>query len=331
MNGNGRRIVFLASAAMFAFGLLAMVWAAGSGSSEAQQGAMHNCPQPGKWAISVWQGEDGTATGQALATCGEGAADFAYYIDPDSQAWLGYFVGRPEISELPALDGMQGVVAHGAASAPLPTVTPTPSTEIENGILPEPVLKGTMSLEEAISRRRSRREFEDSPLSAREISQILWAAQGITDPGGLRAAPSAGALYPLDVYLVAGRRGVEGLVEGVYHYLPQSHSLELILEGDIRETVAELSSGQMYVAEAPVILVITGEYERTTQKYGDRGVRYVHMEAGHVGQNVYLQAEALGLGTVTVGAFLDTDLAQALDVPASHEPLYVMPIGHPQS
>jgi SagB-type dehydrogenase family enzyme len=311
--------------------MLALACATGTGSSESQQSAMHNCPQPGKWAISVWEGEDGTATDQALATCGEGAADFAYYIDPDSQGWLGYFVGRADISELPTLDNMQGLITHGAVSAPPPSVTPTPGIEITNGVLPEPALKGAMSLEEAISRRRSRREFEDSPLSAREISQILWAAQGITDPGGLRAAPSAGALYPLDVYVLAGKQGVEGLGEGVYHYLPERHSLERILEGDIREPVAELASGQMYIAEAPVILVITGEYERTTQKYGDRGVRYVRMEAGHVGQNVYLQAEALGLGTVTVGAFLDAELAETLDIPASHEPLYVMPIGHPES
>jgi SagB-type dehydrogenase family enzyme len=224
---------------------------------------------------------------------------------------------------------MQGIIAFGAVGALLPTVTPTPGIETEDGIpLPEPALKGEMSLEEAILRRRSRRDFEDSPLTVREISQMLWAAQGITEPGGLRAAPSAGALYPLDLYLVAGKQGVDGLGEGVYHYLPQTHSLEPGLEGDIRETVAELASGQMFIAEAPVILVITAEYERTTQKYGDRGVRYVHMEAGHVGQNVYLEVEALGLGTVTVGAFLDAELSQTLDLPPNQDPLYVMPIGH---
>jgi len=186
-----------------------------------------------------------------------------------------------------------------------------------------------MSLEEAILKRRSRRDFGDSPLTLGEISQILWAAQGITDKTGLRAAPSAGALYPLDLYLVVGKQGVAGLGEGVYHYLPQSHSLEPTLEGDVRQTLARLSAGQMFIAEAPLSLLVTAEYERTTKKYGDRGVRYVHMEAGHVGQNVYLQAEALGLGTVTIGAFQDEEISQALDLPSGHRPLYVMPIGQP--
>jgi SagB-type dehydrogenase family enzyme len=187
-----------------------------------------------------------------------------------------------------------------------------------------------MTLEEAILKRRSRRDFRDSPLTLWEISQVLWAAQGITDKTGLRAAPSAGALYPLDLYLVVGREGVEGLGEGVYHYLPQSHSLEPTLEGDVRQTLARLSLGQMSIAEAPLSLLITAEYERTTEKYGDRGVRYVHMEAGHVGQNVYLQAEALGLGTVTIGAFQDEEISKALNLPRSYRPLYVMPIGRAQ-
>jgi SagB-type dehydrogenase family enzyme len=187
-----------------------------------------------------------------------------------------------------------------------------------------------MSLEEAILERRSRRDFKDSPLTLAEVSQIVWAAQGITDDTGLRAAPSAGALYPLDLYLVVGEQGVEGLGEGVYHYLPQSHSLELALQGDVRQALARLSLDQTFIAEAPLSLVITAEYERTAKKYGERGARYVHMEAGHVGQNVYLQAEALGLGTVTVGAFQDEKIAQALNLPPSYRPLYVMPIGHPE-
>ena len=196
--------------------------------------------------------------------------------------------------------------------------------------LPAPRLKGEMSLEEAILKRRSRRDFGDSPLTLREVSQILWAGQGITDAAGLRAAPSAGALYPLDLYLVVGKQGVEGLGEGVYHYLPQSHSLEPTVQGDVRQTLARLSLEQMFVAEAPLSLLITGEYERTTKKYGERGVRYVHMEAGHVAQNVYLQSEALGLGTVTMGAFQDEKISEALNLPPSYRPLYLLPIGHPE-
>ena len=194
--------------------------------------------------------------------------------------------------------------------------------------LPAPRLKGELSLEEAISRRRSRRQFKDSPLTLEQVSQILWAAQGVTNREGLRAAPSAGALYPLDSYLAVGGQAVEGLAEGVYRYDPQGHVLEHILEGDVRQTLARLAV-QTFIAEAPVVLIITGEYERTSWKYGDRATRYVHMEAGHAAQNIYLQAEAMGLGTVVAGSFQDEELSRALGLPTGHRPLYIMPVGHP--
>jgi len=184
-----------------------------------------------------------------------------------------------------------------------------------------------MSLEEVISKRRSRREFKGSPLTLEQISQILWAAQGITDGEGRRAAPSAGALYALDLYVAAGRQAVGGLTEGVHLYDPEGHALERILEGDVRQTLARLAV-QTFIAEAPVVLIITGEYERTSWKYGDRATRYVHMEAGHAAQNVYLQAEALGLGTVVAGSFQDEAVSQALGLPAGHRALYMMPIGY---
>ena len=242
---------------------------------------------------------------------------------------------RPKAAFLLALAGLGALVGGcggGEEEAPAtPAVSPSPTSEETSTIsLPAPRLKGEMSLEEAILKRRSRRDFGDSPLTLGEVSQILWAGQGITDAAGLRAAPSAGALYPLDLYLVVGKQGVEGLEEGAYHYLPQSHSLEPALQGDVRQTLARLSVEQMFIAEAPLSLLITGEYERTTGKYGERGVRYVHMEAGHVAQNVYLQAEALGLGTVTTGAFQDEKISQALNLPPSYRPLYVMLIGHPE-
>jgi len=195
--------------------------------------------------------------------------------------------------------------------------------------LPAPRLKGEMSLEEAISGRRSRREFRASPLTLEQVSQILWAAQGITNGEGRRAAPSAGALYALDLYVAVGGQGAGGLAEGVYHYYPQGHALERTFEGDVRQTLARLAKEQMFIAAAPVILVITGEYERTSGKYGDRATRYVHMEAGHAAQNVYLQAEALGLGTVVAGSFQDEAVSQALGLPAGHRPLYIMPVGYP--
>jgi SagB-type dehydrogenase family enzyme len=184
-----------------------------------------------------------------------------------------------------------------------------------------------MSLEEAISRRRSRREFKATALTLEQVSQVLWAAQGITRPVGLRAAPSAGALYPLDVYLAVGE-ATAGLAGGVYHYDPQGHALERTLEGDIRETLSRLAVNQMFIAEAPLVLVITGEYERSSKKYGDRATRYVHMEVGHAAQNVYLQAESLGLGTVVVGSFQDEEVSRALGLPAGRRPLYIMPVGH---
>jgi len=242
---------------------------------------------------------------------------------------------RPKTVFLLVVAGLGALVGGcgGGEEEEPATTTPSPSLPTLGTpaiSLPDPRLKGEMSLEEAILNRRSRRDFGDSALALAEVSQILWAAQGITDETGLRAAPSAGALYPLELYLVVGERGVEGLEEGVYHYLPQSHSLQLTLAGDVRQTLARLSAEQMFIAEAPLSLLITAEYERTTKKYGDRGVRYVHMEAGHVAQNVYLQAEALGLGTVTVGAFQDEEIAQALALPPAFRPLYVMPIGRPE-
>jgi len=242
---------------------------------------------------------------------------------------------RPKTAFLLVLAGLGAlVVGCGGGEEEVPaTPAPSPSPASEGMAtisLPGPRLKGEMTLEEAILQRRSRRDFKNSPLTLGEVSQVLWAAQGITAETGLRAAPSAGALYPLELYLVVGKEGVEGLGEGVYHYLPQSHSLEPTLAGDVRQTLARLSLQQMWIAEAPLSLLITAEYERTTKKYGDRGVRYVHMEAGHAGQNVYLQAEALGLGTVTVGAFQDEEISQALNLPQSYSLLYVMPIGHPE-
>ncbi len=194
--------------------------------------------------------------------------------------------------------------------------------------LPEPRLTGEVSLEEAVRGRRSRRRFSTAPLSLEQVSQVLWAAQGITDPEGRRAAPSAGALYALDLYVAVGGPEAGGLAAGVYHYDPQRHSLERIVEGDARPTLVRLAVGQTFIAEAPLALVITGEYERISQRYGNRAERYVHMEAGHTAQNVYLQVEALGLGTVVVGSFQDEAVSQALNLPDRHRPLYIMPIGH---
>jgi len=197
--------------------------------------------------------------------------------------------------------------------------------------LPPPKLDGDISVEKAIKGRRSERDFQNRPLGLAYLAQILWSAQGITDEGaGLRAAPSAGAQYPLDVYVVIGQGGVEELEAGVYSYNPHKHSLRLHSEGDMRQELTQACLEQKYMAEAPVSLIITAEYDRTTDRYGEKGIRYAHMEVGHAAENVYLQAEALGLGTVMVGAFYDEEVSELLSLPPQHEPLGVMPIGYPK-
>ena len=189
--------------------------------------------------------------------------------------------------------------------------------------LPEPSTKGPLSLEETFLQRRSVREFSMEQLSTNEISQLLWAAQGITDPHGFRTAPSAGALYPLELYVV-----LEG---GVFHYDPNAHTLTRVNGGDLRSDLFSVSLKQEAVRNAPMILVVTAVISRTEAKYGRaRSPRYVHLEAGHAAQNALLQAVSLGLGAVPIGAFEDTRVQEVLGLPADHEPLYLIPIGHPE-
>ncbi len=196
--------------------------------------------------------------------------------------------------------------------------------------LPSPLIKGDISLEEVIFKRRSIRDYQSKSLSLDQLSQILWSGQGITDEKTkFRTAPSAGALYPLDIYIAVGDKGVEGLEVGSYHYIPQGHKIEKLAGADFRVAIMKAALEQEFIAQAPVVLVITGGYERTTKKYADRGKQYVHMEAGHVAQNIYLQAVALNLGTVTIGAFSEEEIIKAFNLPPAHIPLYVMPVGWP--
>lgn len=183
------------------------------------------------------------------------------------------------------------------------------------------------TLAEALAKRRSSRDYLERPVSLAQVAQLLWAAQGTNDPAGLRTAPSAGALYPLEVLLVAG--DVAGLSAGVYRYLPDRHALEHLADGDHRSRLAEAALGQSWAARGAVILVITAIYERTTRKYGVRGKRYVHIEVGHAAQNALLQAAALGLGAGVVGAFDDAAVARTLGLSASEHPLYLLPVGWP--
>ena len=205
---------------------------------------------------------------------------------------------------------------------PSPTLTPAPVTTIQ---LPEPRLKSEVSLEEALLKRRSVREYANLPLTLEDVSQLLWAAQGITVKWGGRTAPSAGALYPLEVYLVVGN--VENLAAGVYKYKPERHELVKVRDDDVRGELAKAALGQSWVKEGAIDIVIAAVYERTTKKYGDRGVRYIHMEAGHAAQNIYLQAVALDLGMVTIGAFYDDRVKDILGMPRNETPLYVIPVG----
>ncbi|RLG00103.1 MAG: nitroreductase [Candidatus Wolframiiraptor sp.] len=192
--------------------------------------------------------------------------------------------------------------------------------------LPKPRYKSDVSVEETLLLRRSIREYERKPITLEQLSQLLWAAQGITLPTyGFRTAPSAGATYPLEVYVVVKDGGVRDLEAGIYHYLPKGHELELVKEGDYSVELMKASLDQEWVGEAAVNLVINAVYERTTRRYGDRGRRYVHMEVGHVGQNVYLQCVSLGLACVVIGAFYDEWVKKIIG--GIGEPLYVIPIG----
>ncbi len=191
--------------------------------------------------------------------------------------------------------------------------------------LPQPVFEGKTSVEKALRERRSVRTYRTMPLTLPELSQLLWAAQGVTGPEGTRTAPSAGALYPLEVSVVAGN--VSGLASGVYVYKPDGHGLLKVADGDKRTELSRAALGQPAIKNAAAVIVISGVYERTTIKYGERGIRYVHMEAGHAAQNVYLQAVSLDLGTVVIGAFDDEGVKKAANLTIREQPLYIMPVG----
>ena len=195
--------------------------------------------------------------------------------------------------------------------------------------LPKPKTHGEVSLETAIKQRRTIRSFTSEPLSLEQCSQLFWAAQGITEDRGFkRAAPSGGALYPMDIYAVVGENCVKGLESGAYHYEPKSHAVSLVSKGDLRNKVAGAALSQMWMATAPLNILITAEYYRITSKYGKRGIRYAIIEAGHIGQNILLQSETMGLGAGVVGAFNDEKVKQVVNIPPNYEPLLILPVGY---
>jgi SagB-type dehydrogenase family enzyme len=214
----------------------------------------------------------------------------------------------------------QGLVACASGEAPRP---PVPVTAAMTDLSPH-MHSSDVSLEEALANRRSVRAYSDQALTSAEIGQLLWAAQGVTNEQGYRTAPSAGALYPLEIYVLTR--------EGVFHYEPARHSLSVIIQSDARAAVHRAALEQEPVRGAPAVFVVAAVYARTVQKYGEeRSPRYVHMEAGHAAQNLLLEAAALGLGAVPIGAFHDQEVQEALGLPPDYQPLYLIPVGHPSS
>jgi SagB-type dehydrogenase family enzyme len=191
--------------------------------------------------------------------------------------------------------------------------------------LPEPRYDGPVSVEHALLTRRSVRNYKNEPLALADISQLTWAAQGITTPGGYRTAPSAGALYPLETYVVAG--DVNDLAAGIYKYRYRDHALVQTVAGDKRTALSHAALSQGSIARAPAVFLFCAVYSRITGKYSKRGIQYTFMEIGHAAQNVCLQAIALGLGTVVIGAFRDNEVKMIAGLPADEEPTYLIPVG----
>ncbi len=190
--------------------------------------------------------------------------------------------------------------------------------------LPSPQLSGKMSLEEALLKRRSHRSYYPNELTNEQISQLLWAGQGITNKTwGWRTAPSAGSIYPLTLYLVNK--------DGVYEYIPRSNKLTLNIKGDKRTKLTRCALGQAFISEAPINIVIVADFEKNKNKYGsNRGIRYTLIEAGHAAQNIHLQAVALGLGSVPIGAFWENVAQDCLNLPRDLDPIYIIPVGYPK-
>lgn len=201
----------------------------------------------------------------------------------------------------------------------------TPNAAKKIITLPGPAHDGKLAVEAAFLGRRSTRNYKERPVDLKEISQLLWSAQGIVRPGGYRTCPSAGALYPLELQLAAG--SVDGLPTGFYRYDCAKHAILLESDRDIRSDLASAALGQPAISRAPATIAVSAVFERTTRKYGERGIRYVFIEAGHVAQNIHIQAVALGLGTVVIGAFRDEEVKKALSLRPDESPLLLMPIG----
>lgn len=281
----------------------------------------HGSPARGR-ATPAWIAVAGLLVAAAVAGCGgSGSGSGSASSTPSPQ---------PAVSSTPTPPATPTATPTSTPVAtPMPTPTPTPtptpapmSTPKQGSILQlaPPRLDSEVSLESVLAGRRSVRDFTKKALTLEEISQLLWAAQGVTNSKGYRTAPSAGGLYPLEVYVVTP--------EYVLHYLPAHHQVEVHAVGDRRASLQAAGLSQSAIGDAPAVFVITGVFGRTEAKYGSRATRYVWLEAGHAAQNLVLQAAALDLGGVTIGAFTDASVTRVLGLPSNHKPLYVIPIGH---
>jgi len=198
--------------------------------------------------------------------------------------------------------------------------------------LPAPTLTGTMSVEKAIVGKKSVRRFSGDALEPTQVSQLLWSANGNLPVDAVTGAtykvlPSAGGLYSLEVFLVTGPNTVRGIPAGIYSYEPRTHSLKPLAQGDFRMNLAHAALSQTWLATAPAVIVIGGVFSRSTVKYGNRGVQYVFMESGNSNQNLYLQAQALGLSIATIGAFQDNQVSSVLKLPSDVTPLLLVGVG----
>jgi SagB-type dehydrogenase family enzyme len=200
--------------------------------------------------------------------------------------------------------------------------------------LPPATVTSNMSVDQAIKSRRSVRTYSTTSLALQDVSQLLWASQGITDSErNYRTTPSAGHVFPMEIYLVTGNNSVQGLEAGIYHYNPFNNTLEKIVEGDQRYNLSQAAHQQKWVETAPISLVITGNYQKMKEKYPDERIstRFVDIEAGHIGENIYLEAVAHGMGTVAIGSFYDDQMINLLKLPSNETPIYIYPVGYPAS
>ncbi len=218
-----------------------------------------------------------------------------------------------------------------SAQATLPEEEKNNESQISKTVkaikLPKPEYSG-LTVEEAIKKRRSVRSYSDKPLTQAQLSQLLFAAQGITYSKNdieKRSAPSSGATYPYEIYFVANR--VDGLEKGIYHYLPAQHEIELVKKGDFVQKLVVICANQEFIAGAACCFILSAVPKRTVSVYGDRGYIYIFMEAGHISQNIYLEATSMNLGTVSVGAFNQDSMKGLLGLEGEESPIYVQPIG----